>query len=117
MNNGYLGMVRQWQELFHEKRYSSTCLLNCSRRGIDCSGDIENCFTFIPDFVKLAESYGAAGIRVRKTEDLNQAIRKALETKGVPVVLDILTEREENVWPMIPAGASVDEMMKGGAAI
>jgi acetolactate synthase I/II/III large subunit len=114
MNNGYLGMVRQWQELFFEKRYSSTCLMKCKERNLDCDGNVENCMKYLPDFVKLAESYGAIGIRVKKIDELDAAIKKALESKDTPVFIDVMTEREENVWPMVPAGASLDDVLKGG---
>lgn len=114
MNNGFLGMVRQWQELFFEKRYSSTCLMNCENRGVDCTGDIENCSKNIPDFVKLAEAYSAKGVRVRTVDELKRALKDAVAERSVPFIIDAVTEREENVWPMVPAGASLDEIMKGG---
>ena len=96
LNNGYLGMVRQWQEIFYGKRYSGTVL----------EGN--------PDFVKLAEAYGAHGIRVSKKKDVKPALKKALEIKG-PVLIDFLIEPEENVYPMIPAGASIRQMISGMA--
>ncbi len=117
MNNGYLGMVRQWQELFYGRRYSSTCLMKCSERNIDCESDVNNCMKFIPDFVKLAEAYGAAGIRVKTKKELDDALSEALKSNDKPFVIDVLTEREENVWPMVPAGASLDEILKGGVGI
>lgn len=95
LNNGYLGMVRQWQELFYKKRYSYTCLYN-------------------PDFVKLAESYGAAGIRVTKKEDVRKAIDKAISIDNV-VFLDFHVEPEENVFPMVPAGEAINRMIGGMA--
>lgn len=94
LNNGYLGMVRQWQELFHEKRYS----------GVDLSSG--------PDFVKLAESYGAVGMRVTKENEVRPAFEEALHTDK-PVVIDILVEREANVWPMVPPGASLSDTIPG----
>ena len=93
MNNGYLGMVRQWQELFWNGRYS----------GVDISVQ--------PDFVKLAEAYGAVGIRVSKMSEVEPAFRKALEVTDRPVIMDFVIHREENVYPMIPAGQSIEEMM------
>ena len=93
LNNGYLGMVRQWQELFYKHRYSYTCLYN-------------------PDFVKLAESYGAVGIRVTKKEEVAPAIKKAIATDNV-VFIDFHVEPEENVFPMVPAGESIDKMIGG----
>jgi acetolactate synthase-1/2/3 large subunit len=89
LNNGYLGMVRQWQEFFWDKRYSHTNIYNSV------------------DFVKLAEAYGAVGIRVKKKEEVESAIKKALETDNV-VMVDFWIEREENVYPMVPAGSTVE---------
>lgn len=93
LNNSFLGMVRQWQQLFYDKRYSSTCL--------ECS----------PDFVKLAEAYGATGLRVEKKEDVDAAIQKALDNTTGPTIIDFRVDREENVYPMVPAGKSVKEMI------
>jgi acetolactate synthase-1/2/3 large subunit len=95
LNNGYLGMVRQWQELFYNRRYSGTPLKN-------------------PDFVKLAEAYGAKGMRITKKEDVPGAIREALATDNV-VVMDFVVEPEENVFPMVPAGEALNRMMDGMA--
>jgi acetolactate synthase-1/2/3 large subunit len=95
LNNGYLGMVRQWQELFYKRRYSYTCLHN-------------------PDFVKVAEAYGAVGIRVTKKEDVRPAIDKAIATDNV-VFMDFHIEPEENVFPMVPAGEAIDRMIGGMA--
>ena len=93
LNNGYLGMVRQWQELFYKKRYSYTAMTN-------------------PDFVKLAESYGAVGIRVTKKEDVPKAIEKAISIDNV-VLIDFKVEEEENVYPMVPAGEALNRMIEG----
>ncbi|MCM8763693.1 MAG: biosynthetic-type acetolactate synthase large subunit [Candidatus Omnitrophica bacterium] len=95
LNNGYLGMVRQWQELFYKRRYSHTCLNN-------------------PDFVKLAESYGAVGMRVTKKEEVRPAIEKALSIDNT-VFIDFQVEPEENVFPMVPAGEAIDRMIGGMA--
>ncbi len=91
LNNGYLGMVRQWQDLFHGKNYSEVKIYG-------------------PDFVKLAESYGVKGIRVETDADLMPAIQKARETPGT-VVIDFVIEPEANVWPIVPQGASNSEML------
>ena len=99
LNNGYLGMVRQWQELFYNKRYAFTVLA-------------KNSSTVCPDFVKLAESYGAKGIRVTRKADVKKAIKDALKEKG-PVIVDCVIEREENVFPMVPAGESISNMLHG----
>lgn len=96
MNNCCLGMVRQWQELFYKKRYSYTCLQGC------------------PDFVKLAESYGAVGIRVTKKSEVRPAIERALSIKNT-VFLDFRIEKEENVFPMVPAGQAINRMIGGMA--
>ncbi|MFW5771351.1 MAG: biosynthetic-type acetolactate synthase large subunit [Spirochaetota bacterium] len=93
LNNGFLGMVRQWQQLFYDKRYSHTCI-NCQ-----------------PDFVKLAEAYGAVGIRIEKKDDVIPAIEKALSITDTPILLDFHVDREENVYPMVPAGKSVKEII------
>ena len=92
MNNGYLGMVRQWQELFWEKRYSQ----------VDMGS--------FPDFVKLAEAYGATGVRLTDKATLVDDLRKAIETPG-PVVVDVRVTREENTYPMIAPGAAAREMV------
>ncbi|MFH1798044.1 MAG: biosynthetic-type acetolactate synthase large subunit [Candidatus Omnitrophota bacterium] len=99
LNNGYLGMVRQWQELFYDKRYAFTVL---SEKGC----------TMCPDFVKLAESYGAKGIRVTKKEEVDKSLKEALKHNG-PVFVDCVVEREENVFPMVPAGESISKMLHG----
>lgn len=95
LNNGYLGMVRQWQELFYEHRYSSSTLPQ------DC-----------PDFVKLAEAYGAFGIRVTAAAELDDALAAAFAFDG-PAIVDVRVEREENVFPMVAPGGSIDEMLGG----
>jgi acetolactate synthase-1/2/3 large subunit len=92
MNNGYLGMVRQWQELFWDKRYS----------GVDMGTS--------PDWVKLAEAFGATGMRVEADDEMEDAMRQAIDTEG-PVVLDVRVRREENCYPMIPAGAAARDMV------
>jgi acetolactate synthase-1/2/3 large subunit len=92
LNNRFLGMVRQWQELFFDKRYSHTCL--------QCS----------PDFVKLAEAYGAVGLRATKPEEVVPVLKKAFRTKK-PVIMDFVVSREENVYPMVPAGAPINNML------
>ncbi len=99
LNNGYLGMVRQWQELFYDKRYAWTVLAD----DMKCK---------CPDFVKLAESYGAKGIRIRKKADVSKAIKAAIKETG-PVIMDFIIEREENVFPMVPAGKPINQMLHG----
>jgi acetolactate synthase I/II/III large subunit len=92
LNNCYLGMVRQWQDLFYDKRYACTCL----------EGG--------PDFVKLAEAYGAVGLRATRPEEVTGVITQALETPG-PVIMEFKVEKEECVYPMVPAGAPITEML------
>lgn len=94
LNNGYLGMVRQWQQFFYRSRYSQ----------VDISG--------VPDFVKVAEAYGVKGIRVEKRREVDTALKEALDVKG-PVIIDFRIDREENVYPMVPAGAALHEMIDG----
>ena len=93
LNNGNLGMVHQWQDLFYDKDYFAT----------EYSGN--------PDFVKLAGAYGITGLRVTKQEEVADAIQQAMETPG-PVIIDFVVKDTENVYPMIPAGGSVQEMME-----
>jgi acetolactate synthase-1/2/3 large subunit len=98
MNNRYLGMVRQWQELFYGRRYSAVDL------------------AVQPDYVKLAEAYGATGLRVERPAEVPAAIEKAIATPG-PVVLEVVCEREENCFPMIPAGAAIKDIIDVGEPI
>jgi len=92
LNNNFLGMVRQWQQLFFDKRYSQTCME-------------------LPiDFCKLAEAYGATGLRATKPEEVEEVIKKAFDTPG-PVIMEFKISREENVMPMVPAGAALNEMV------
>jgi len=92
LNNRYLGMVRQWQELFYNRVYAST----------DMQAQ--------PDFVKLAEAYGAEGYRIEKVDDLEAQLEQALSSPN-PAIIDVRVDREENVYPMVPAGAALDEML------
>jgi acetolactate synthase-1/2/3 large subunit len=92
MNNGYLGMVRQWQEMFYDRTYSE----------VDIS--------VAPDFVKLAEAYGAAGFRAEKPSELRSVLKAAINHKGVAVV-DVVVTKEENVFPIVPAGANARDMI------
>jgi acetolactate synthase-1/2/3 large subunit len=92
LNNGYLGMVRQWQDLFYEKRYVATPL----------SG---------PDFIKIAEAYGIPALRVKRDEEIGPAIEQAMAEDG-PFLLDFLVEPEENVYPMVAPGESLSETIE-----
>ena len=112
LNNRYLGMVRQWQELFYRKRYSSTCLARNIHCPAVCDGTAGKCPPYVPDFVKVAEAYGCTGMRVKAEKEVIPALRDAFATRG-PVVVEFEVAREENVFPMVPAGESVKEMIKG----
>jgi acetolactate synthase-1/2/3 large subunit len=96
INNSSLGMVRQWQTLFYDERYSFT--------------DLRTSETRVPDFVKLAGAYGAVGLRCERPEDVDDTIRKALDINDVPVVIDFVVHRDAMVWPMVPAGVSNDDI-------
>jgi acetolactate synthase-1/2/3 large subunit len=95
INNSSLGMVRQWQSLFYDKRYSNT----------DLHTSVGN---RIPDFVKLADAYGCVGLRCERPEDVDATIKKAMEINDVPVIVDFVVHRDAMVWPMVPAGVSND---------
>jgi acetolactate synthase-1/2/3 large subunit len=96
LNNRYLGMVRQWQEIEYGSRYSSSYM------------------EALPDFVKLAEAYGHVGIRVDRPQDVEPALRDAFgKHKDRTVFLDIITDQSENVWPMVQGGKGLTEMLLG----
>jgi acetolactate synthase-1/2/3 large subunit len=111
LNNGYLGMVRQWQEIFYKRRYSGVCLGRAAGCPPDCTDPDGGCPPYSPDFVKLAEAYGAAGIRIALPQQIEPALQEARRITDRPVFLDFQIEREANVWPMVPAGAGIHEMM------
>ena len=111
LNNGYLGMVRQWQELFFDRRYSSTCLMTGAECPPQCKGPGDHCPVYHPDFVKLAEAYEAVGLRVTKDADIEPALAEAGRIKDRPIFIDFLVEREFNVFPMVAPGAGNTEMM------
>lgn len=114
MNNGYLGNVRQWQEMFFQKRYSSTCMRYRKSCSITCNTPSECCPEYIPDFISLAKSYGARGIRVQKKEEIRTALLEAKKDRKVPIVIEFIIPREENVLPIVPPGNSLRDMMMGG---
>jgi acetolactate synthase-1/2/3 large subunit len=95
LNNGYLGMVRQWQELFFKERYAHTHL------------DV------IPDFVKVAEAYGAAGLRAKTPDEVVPVLKEAFKIKDRPLFMDFAVDWKAKVFPMVPAGAAIDEMIFG----
>ncbi|HEX9448395.1 MAG TPA: thiamine pyrophosphate-dependent enzyme, partial [Dongiaceae bacterium] len=94
LNNRWMGMVRQWQELLHGGRYS------------------ESYSDSLPDFVKLAEAFGAHGLRASKVGELDDVIKQMIEIKG-PVIVDVAVDEKENCFPMIPSGAAHNEMLLG----
>ena len=111
INNGYLGNVRQWQQLFYDKRYACTNLL-MDESAIVTRDMIDNDeFEYVPDFVKLAEAYGAQGIRVTKVEELEAAFTKAEAFKKGPTLIECIVPTELNVLPMVPAGKSLSDML------
>jgi acetolactate synthase-1/2/3 large subunit len=95
INNGSLGMVRQWQTLFYNERYSET--------------DLQS--KHVPDFMKLADAYGCHGIRVEKADEVDAAIEKAMDMNDAPVVVEFLVHQDAMVWPMVPAGTSNDDIL------
>ena len=110
INNYYLGMVRQWQELFYKERFSGSSLMESGGMGGKDSNIDPKTLKYIPDFVKFAEAYGALGLRISKEEDVLPALQKALKAEG-PVVIDCVIHPEEKVFPMVPAGAGLDEII------
>jgi acetolactate synthase-1/2/3 large subunit len=111
LNNGYLGMVRQWQELFFDRRYSSTCLMTGAECPPQCKGPGDLCPVYHPDFVKLADAYGAVGIRVTEEREIGSALMEAGKIKDRPIFIDFIVEREFNVFPMVAPGAGNTEMI------
>jgi len=106
-------MVRQWQEMFYNREYSMTRLGQTKRARIENIQEPDNDI-YRPDFVKLAEAHGATGIRVKTKEEVVPALRKAFATDG-PVVVECVVKQEENVYPMVPPGASLMEMIQSMA--
>lgn len=93
LNNRYMGMVRQWQEFFHGNRYA------------------ESYMNALPDFVKLAESYGHVGMKIEKPEDIEGALQEAFKLEDQLVFMDFITDQTENVFPMVPGGKGLSEMI------
>jgi len=99
LNNGFLGMIRQWQDLFFGKRLQYSCLRHPSGK-------------YFPDFVKLAEAYGTVGIRIEKPSELRSKLEEAFAIPQ-PVIVDVIVDEEEKVFPMVPAGAAISDMLIG----
>ena len=108
-NNNNLGMVRQWQKLFYGKRYSMTCL----RSGAACRGKCREveCPTYTPDFIKLADSYGAKGIHITKKEDIEPAFREAMKSTKTPYILEFDIDPEDLVYPMVKPGGTLEDLI------
>jgi acetolactate synthase-1/2/3 large subunit len=111
LNNGHLGMVRQWQEMFYGKHYSASVLTPNNRPVNERMADAGE-GKYLPDFVMMAEAHGATGIRVTRKDEVEKALKTAFTAKG-PVVVECVVAPEENVYPMVPPGASLNEMIQG----
>lgn len=111
LNNGYLGNVRQWQEMFYGRRYSGTCMRYRKSCPSPCNAPSEACPKYTPDFVKLAESYGAKGIRVTDADDIASALMTAKKNRRGPTVIEFIIDRECNVMPIVPPGSSLNEQL------
>ncbi|MCX7727579.1 MAG: thiamine pyrophosphate-dependent enzyme, partial [Chitinispirillaceae bacterium] len=113
LNNGYLGMVRQWQDLFYNKRYSYTCLRGgkgCERDR--CVGPSKCNKRYIPDFIELAKSYCIPAFRGTHPDEIEEILKKGINMEG-PVLMEFFVSKEENVFPMVPAGRPIDEILEG----
>ena len=110
-NNNYLGMVRQWQKLFYGKRYSMTCLRARKSCEGKCGTPECECPPYTPDFVKLAESYGAKGIRVFKPEEIKETFEEARKNTKTPTLIEFIMDPEDLVYPMIKPGGTLEEML------
>lgn len=110
LNNTYLGMVRQWQELFYEKRYSSTCL----SRDRDCPPQCEgkDCVKYIPDFVKLADAYGIPGFKIKDPKQVETVLKHAIFEEKGPALIEVMIAKEENVMPMVPGGHPINNIIQ-----
>jgi acetolactate synthase I/II/III large subunit len=111
INNGNLGMVRQWQTLFYNERYSQTDLDRASGSGRGAADASAPLGTRIPDFVKLAEAYGCVGLRCEEAGNVDAVIEEAMKIDDRPVVIDFVVHRDAMVWPMVPAGTSNDDLI------
>jgi len=115
LNNSFLGMVRQWQDLFWNKKYSRTCLRQRPECPPDCKGPGEECPNiYYPDFVKVAEANGLVGLRAAKQDQVDDVLKQGLAEKG-PVLMEFIVSKEENVYPMVPSGKPINEILMGGA--
>ncbi|MDO4518200.1 MAG: biosynthetic-type acetolactate synthase large subunit, partial [Bacillota bacterium] len=117
LNNGYLGMVRQWQDLFYDRFFAGTCLKrdkSCDERGLGCKGchgRTSDCPEYVPNFVRLAEAYGIEGIRVETPEEIEDAFAKAKANKNGPTLIEFIIEDEYLVYPMIEPGGAITDLL------
>lgn len=111
LNNSYLGNVRQWQEMFYGGRYSCTCLKKRKSCAAWCSNPTAACPPYIPDFVKLAESYGIEGIRVTDRAQIAEAFARAKANTKAPTLIEFIIDREADILPMVPGGNALSEMV------
>ncbi|MDD3095463.1 MAG: biosynthetic-type acetolactate synthase large subunit [Candidatus Neomarinimicrobiota bacterium] len=117
LNNEYLGMVRQWQEMFWNKHYSKVCLRQRSNCPPNCKGPNAACpEKYFPDFVKVAEANGVLGLRAEKASEVESVLKEGFVHPG-PVLMECLVRKEENVYPMVPAGKAIDEILMGNERI
>ncbi len=115
LNNHSLGMVRQWQSIFYDRRFSQTCLRRNKQCPPDCQQANGDCSAaYVPNFVKLAEAYGAHGFRIDHKDQVADVLQTAITTPG-PVIVEISIDKEENVYPMVPTGAPIHQMLRGMA--
>jgi len=113
LNNSYLGMVRQWQELFWKGNYAKTCLKQGPDCPKNCSGPRKNCpYVYRPNLVKVAEANGVKGLRTEKPSEVDSVLEEGLKTRG-PVLMEFMVKPLENVYPMVPPGKSIDELILG----
>ena len=110
INNYFLGMVRQWQELFYKERFSAS---NLTTKGADTKSDgfpAAGSLPYLPDFVKFVDAYGVKGVRIFKNEEVEGAVKEALASKG-SFLIEAMISPDEKVFPMVPAGAGLDEII------
>ena len=112
LNNRSLGMVRQWQSIFYQRRFSGICLNRDARCPQQCDGRREACPVYLPDFVQLASAYGIPGFRTREPGEVRAVLEKAFAHPG-PAIVEFEIDADENVFPMVPAGAGLNEMLRG----
>ena len=111
INNGHLGMVRQWQEMFYKKEYSASVLGQKARAPVERIEESKR-DGYLPDFVKLAEAHGAVGMRARTKEEVTSCLHRSLEVSR-PAVIECIVKPDENVYPMVPPGAALADMVHG----